>query len=166
MAKAARRTNLGSSPELQLLIKLVAVAGPSMAHAAEALIAADFCFETAAHLLITWDCSSCGWSAAMGMVQGVDQANPRCPQCRRKLKEGHVESASLRQRVHRLQIRMRDILGNGFTIDKRRRGVVRFGADAEAGAYQFAGQKDESLEALIEEQELDACEPEKVEEMA
>lgn len=142
MARTARRTNLGRCPELQFLIRMAAEIGPAMAHAAEALITANYCFETAAHLLVTWGCGSCGWSAAMGMVQGIDARNARCPMCRRKLRHGHVEAASLRQRVHRLQKTMQEMLGPGFVMEQRRRPQVRFSGEegwVERVAVEDAG---------------------------
>lgn len=145
MAKVSRRTNLASSPELQLLVRLASVIGPDMILAAEVLVRTNYSFESAARLLMTWNCPACPWTAPMGRAHGIDPKNPRCPRCWQELKEDHVEPASLRQRVHRLQVKWRDLLGGGYTIDQRRRAAVRFGAD-DNGVYRTAAGRSDSMD--------------------
>jgi len=48
-----------------------------------------------------------------------------------------MSSATMRQRVHRIQLKLREVLGPEFLIEKRRRVTVGFGAE-ESGVYRVA----------------------------
>jgi len=51
-----------------------------------------------------------------------------------------ISSATLRQRVHRIQLKLREVLGDEFQISKRRRVEVTFNAE-ESGVYRMAAGK-------------------------
>ena len=136
----SRRTILSASPELQILMRLISAIGAENAHAAEVLVMTNYSFESAARMLLVWRCQECPFEASIRNaeeIRGIDAAEPRCPKCWSALEERSIEPARLRQRVHRMQAKVRALLGPLFDVSKRTRAVVSFGAE-DKGVYRMS----------------------------
>lgn len=157
--RATRRTILKGSPELQLILLLVAKIGVDGVVAAEALIAARFRFEAAVLLLQMWACGKCGWTTPMRLTPEAEtplrdflpdpsRSTPpqaKCPRCRTVLDYKAMCPATLRQRIHRIQKRVKEVLGPAFEVQKRRRAAVHYGAE-ESGVFRMAAAPSEAGE--------------------
>lgn len=122
-----------------MLLKLIAAIGAENAFLAERLIMVDFSYEAASTLIVQWVCAGCRFKADLcdpEQIRGIDPHEPKCPDCQKALVEGPINPFTLRQRIHRMQRKVRDLLP-GFEVQKRRRAVVRYGAE-ESGVFRTA----------------------------
>jgi len=149
VVREGKRTILSASPELQMLLRMLAAMGVENVAAAVALVETGFCFEAAKHLLQQWECVGCGWSGPVkgAMVGGSPlrtvgpesmEMPPLCPRCEwQGLRARSTPSSALRQRIHRMQRKVREILGPAFDVANRRRASVGYAAEA-SGVYRTA----------------------------